>query len=54
MRLTICRWCGGAIEPNAARFRLFRSRSIRVVGLWVALLDAIAARAAVLDTGEHE
>jgi hypothetical protein len=29
-RLIICRWCGGAIEPNAARY------SIRVVGVWVA------------------
>jgi|GEM_PF-3849197 len=35
-RVIICRWCGTAIEPNAARYRLFQSRSTKAVGRWIA------------------
>lgn len=35
-RLIICRWCGGAIQPNSTRFRFFWSRSTKAVGRWIA------------------
>lgn len=32
-KLIICAWCGVAVEPGAARYRLFWSPSIRAVTL---------------------